>query len=188
MNKLTKSLLITGLAISVFCATGCGEEKKKEEPKKPATTTTTTKTTTTNTTTAAKANRPKDGKNYYYPSYIKDVNDTPAMTPEMTKYIDNFAAKVKLHPSEKGKFVNDSKISKGAKFCNMWFHAKGANFDNKVKFKDSKGKDRYQEEIFHMYMNYDLTKKVPTSVEWVKFERNQANPDGKKTTLMKKKL
>ena len=43
MNKLTKSLLIAGLAISVCCATGFAEEKKKEDPKKPATTITANK-------------------------------------------------------------------------------------------------------------------------------------------------
>lgn len=178
MNKFVK---MTGLALMVagsFALFGCGGDKKPET-KKPATTTNTQKPAAQKP--AAPAEKLPTGAHWRYPGYIKTQADTPKMTPEIQKIVDECFAQAKLHPSEKGLFLNDSKISKSdqRKVRDLWFHAKGANYDSKKKFKNSKGKDVYQQEIFHIYITVDKDTSAVKNWKFAKYVMNPEIPDGK---------
>jgi len=181
MNKYLK---LTGLSLMVAGAlvlSGCGDDKKPA-PKKPETKTTATTNTQKSATPAVK---PADGPNWRYPGYIKSQEDTPKMTPEIQKIVDECYAQMKLHPSENGKLLNDSQISKSdqRKVRDLHFHAKGANYDNKVKFKTSKGKDAYQQEFFHIYVTVDKDTSAVRNWKFAKFVQNAQIPDGKTITI-----
>lgn len=190
MNKTIRGLLAGGVSLALFVSLGCGGDKKEDDKKAPAAPA--AKTTTTTTPAKApevKAERPKDGAHYKYPPYINDVKKTPPMTPEMVKYVDDFYAQVKLRPEAKGKFYNDSKIFyPDEKIHRLHFHEEGANHNRTIKIKDSKGKERYQEEVFHIDMSTQAGTNKLLHVEYRKFERNASNPDGKSTKIMEKKF
>ncbi|MDO4177612.1 MAG: hypothetical protein Q4D21_00305 [Phascolarctobacterium sp.] len=194
MNKYAKYLLIGGMITAFAFAAGCGgDDKKKEEPKKPATTNTQkqtdTKKTTTNNT-AKPAGKLASGPNWVYPAYIKNASETPKMTPEIQKIVDDCYKQMKLHPSANGKLLNDSKISPSdqRKVRDLWFHARGANYNRDIKFKDTKGKDRCQEEMFHIRFIVDKDTSAIKSYKFTKYERNKTVPDGKETVFANKKF
>ena len=129
--------------------------------------------------------KPQDGKYYRYPSYIKDVTKTPKITPEMLKYIDDFASTLEFHPSYNGKFVNDSKINNpNEKYHAIYLYALGPKHNNKVKFKNSKGKEVYQHQVYTINMQSEAATDKLTSVLCSIFEQNPDIPDGKTTYVV----
>ncbi len=182
MNKFAKLLVVSGMVAAMALAAGCGDDKKPAPAKKPATTTTAQKPAAKPATPAVKL---AEGPNWRYPGYIKTQADTPKMTPEIQKIVDECFAQAKLHPSEKGKFLNDSKINKSdqRKVRDLWFHAKGANYDNKVKYKMPNGKEAYQEEHFHIYITVDKDTSAVKNWKFTKYVKDQANPSGKSIVI-----
>ena len=138
MKKQFKYVAAAGLVAALLLAAGCGDDAKDKKPapepdKKVE-------------NVVAKL---QDGKYYRYPSYIKDVTKTPKITPEMLKYIDDFASTLEFPPSYNGKFVNDSKINNpDEKYHAIYLYALGPKHNNKVKFKNSKGKEVYQHQVY----------------------------------------
>ena len=60
------------------------------------------------------------------------------------------------------------------------------NHNRNNKFKNSKGKEVYQQEIYHIRMSVKADTKKVTYVEYSVYEQNEAIPDGKSRTIMKK--
>ena len=98
MKKHFKYLATAGLIAALFLSAGCGDDAKDKKPAPEP------EKKVENVVV-----KPQDGKYYRYPDYIKDVTETPKMTPEIVKYIDDFASTLEFHPSYNGKFVNDSR-------------------------------------------------------------------------------
>ena len=143
MKKQFKYLAAAGLVAALLLAVGCGDDAKEKksapEPEKKV---------------ENVVVKPQDGKYYRYPNYIKDVTKTPKITPEMLKYIDDFASTLKFHPDSKGKFTNNSLIKNPEEkihYINM--SALGPNQNNKIKFKNSKGKEVYQHQVYTINMH-----------------------------------
>jgi hypothetical protein len=99
MKKHFKYLAAAGLIAALFLSAGCGDDAKDKKPAPEP------EKKVENVVV-----KPQDGKYYRYPDYIKDVTKTPKMTPEIVKYIDDFASTLKFHPDSKGKFTNNSLI------------------------------------------------------------------------------
>ena len=111
------------------------------------------------------------------------------MTPEIVKYIDDFASTLKFHPDSKGKFTNNSLIKNPEEkihYINM--SALGPNHNNKIKFKNSKGKEVYQQEGYSINMTIDAATDKLKSVRCSIFEQNPDIPDGKTTYVVKKRF
>ena len=180
MNKFAKLLIVSGMVAAMAFAAGCGDEKKPEPAKKPATT-----AQKPAAKPAAPAEKLPEGPNWRYPGYIKTQADTPKMTPEIQKIVDECYAQMKLHPSEKGKLLNDSQINKNdqRKVRDLHFHATGANHDRNKKFKNSKGKDVYHQEIFHLYITVDKDTSAVKNWKFAKYVMNPEIPDGKSITI-----
>ena len=105
----------------------------------------------------------------------------------MIQYVDDFASTVKLAPSEKGKFLNDSRINRpNEEYHRIWLHANGSNHNRNNKFKNSKGKEVYQQEVYHIRMSVKADTNKVAYVEYSVYEQNEAIPDGKSRTIMKK--
>ena len=94
MKKHFKYLATAGLIAALFLAAGCGDDAKDKKPAPEP------EKKVENVVV-----KPQDGKYYRYPDYINDVTKTPKMTPEIVKYIDDFASTLKFHPDSKGKFT-----------------------------------------------------------------------------------
>ena len=184
MKKQFKYLAAAGLIAALLLAAGCGDDAKdKKEVDKPD--------IKTEQKTDQKAKpvvvRPQDGKYYKYPSHFNDATKTPKITPEMVKYIDDFASTLKFHPDSKGKFTNNSLIKNPEEkihYINM--SALGPNHNNKIKFKNSKGKEVYQQEVYHIRMSVKADTNKVVYVEYSVYEQNEAIADGKSRTIMKK--
>ncbi len=190
MKKHLQYLAAVGVVAALLLAAGCGgdDAKDKKAADKPAVKTSQAAQQAEKKAEAPKV-KPKDGEHYRYPKYIDDVSKTPPMTPEMIKYVDDFYSQIKLHPNEKGKFLNDSKINKpDEKYHRLWFHAYGSKNDNSVKFKNSKGKDVSQQEVYHINMTTEAGTNKITYVEYRVYEQNTSIPDGQSRTIMKKKF
>lgn len=187
MMKCMKYLLVSGMVAAMAFAAGCGDDKKPEPTKKPAATAAQKPAAQKPAAQkpAASAEKLAEGPNWRYPGYIKTQADTPKMTPEIQKIVDECYAQMKLHPSEKGKLLNDSKInaSDQRKVRDLHFHARGANYDNKVKFKNSKGKEVYQEEHYHIYITVDKDTSAVKNWKFTKYVKNQEVPDGKSIVI-----
>ena len=109
------------------------------------------------------------------------------MTPEIVKYIDDFASTLKFHPDSKGKFTNNSLIKNPEEkihYINM--SALGTNHNNKIKFKNSKGKEVYQHQVYTINMQIEAATNKLTSVLCSIFEQNPDIPDGKTTYVVRK--
>lgn len=184
MKKQFKYLAAAGLIAALLLAAGCGDDAKdKKKVDKPDIKT----EQKVDKKAQAPVVKPPEGKYYRYPSYLDDVTKTPEMTPEMIKYVDDFASTVKLAPSEKGKFLNDSRINRpNEEYHRIWLHANGSNHNRNNKFKNSKGKEVYQQEVYHIRMSVKADTKKVTYVEYSVYEQNEAIPDGKSRTIMKK--
>ena len=183
MNKYLK---VTGLALLVMGSVamlGCGDDKKPAQ-KKPA-------TNTTQNQTKAPAEKLAGGPNWRYPSYIKSQADTPKVTPEIQKVVDECFAQCKLQAAENGKFLNDSKISASDQrpIRDLWFHADGANHDTKYNknIKNSKGKMVSAQEVYHIRMQVDKNTSAIKNWSFYKYVVNAENPDGKKIMIKKVK-
>lgn len=181
---MKKYLKLTGLSLMLLGAvmlSGCGDEKKPE-PQKPAATTTTT------TQPTSQQVRVTSGPNWRYPGYIKYQEDTPKVTSEIQRIVNECHAQAKLHASANGKFLNDSKINKNdqRKVRDLHFHAKGVNHNDKIKFKNSKGKEVYQQEVYHIYFTVDKDTSAIKTWRFEKYVVNEQMPDGK--TIILKKL
>ncbi len=190
MKKHLRYLVAAGVAAALLLAAGCGGDdgKDKKAAEKPAVKTSQAAQQTEKKAEAPKV-RPKDGEHYYYPKYIDDVSKTPPMTPEMVKYVDDFYSQIQLNPSEKGKFINDSKIVKpDEKYHRLWFHAYGSNHNTAIKFKNSKGKDVFQQEVYHIEMTTEAATNKVTYLEYHVYEQNTNIPDGQVRVIMKKKF
>ena len=183
MNKFVKMTGISLVIAGSLAMLGCGDEKKPEA-KKPATTTTKPATTQKQTTPAAKL---PEGAHWRYPSYIKNAADTPKVTPEIQKVVDECFAQCKLQAAENGKFLNDSKISASDQrpIRDLWFHADGANHDTKYNknIKNSKGKMVSAQEVFHIRMQVDKNTSAIKNWSFYKYVVNAENPDGKKIMI-----
>ena len=176
MKKHFKYLATAGLIAALLLAAGCGDDAKDKklapEPDKKV---------------ENVVVKPQDGKYYRYPNYIKDVTKTPKITPEMLKYIDDFASTLKFHPDSKGKFTNNSLIKNPEEkihYINM--SALGPNHNNKIKFKNSKGKEVYQHQVYTINMQSEAATDKLTSVLCSIFEQNPDIPDGKTTYVVRK--
>ena len=176
MKKHFKYLATAGLIAALLLAAGCGDDAKDKKPAPEP------EKKVENVVV-----KPQDGKYYRYPDYIKDVTKTPKMTPEIVKYIDDFASTLKFHPDSKGKFTNNSLIKNPEEkihYINM--SALGPNHNNKIKFKNSKGNEVYQQEVYHIRMSVKADTNKVVYVEYSVYEQNEAIPDGKSRTIMKK--
>lgn len=184
MKKQLKYLATAGLLLALLLAAGCGDDAKdKKEVDKPD--------IKTEQKTDQKAKpvvvRPQDGKYYKYPSHFNDATKTPKITPEMVKYIDDFASTVEIHPSYKGKFINNSRIKNpDEKIHYISMHAIGPNHNEKIKFKNSKGKEVYQHQVYTINMQIEAATNKLTSVLCSIFEQNPDIPDGKTTYVVRK--
>ena len=115
------------------------------------------------------------------------MTETPKMTPEIVKYIDDFAATLEFHPSYNGKFVNDSKINNpNEKYHAVYLYAIGPKHNKKIKFKNSKGKEVYQHQVYTINMQIEAATDKLTSVLCSIFEQNPDIPDGKTTYVVRK--
>ena len=115
------------------------------------------------------------------------MTKTPKITPEMLKYIDDFASTLEFHPSYNGRFVNDSKINNpNEKYHAIYLYALGPKHNNKVKFKNSKGKEVYQHQVYTINMQSEAATDKLTSVLCSIFEQNPDIPDGKTTYVVRK--
>ena len=176
MKKHFKYLATAGLIAALFLSAGCGDDAKDKKPAPEP------EKKVENVVV-----KPQDGKYYRYPSYIKDVTQTPKITPEMLKYIDDFASTLEFHPSYNGKFVNDSKINNpNEKYHAVYLYALGPKHNNKVKFKNSKGKEVYQHQVYTINMQIEAATNKLTSVLCSIFEQNPDIPDGKTTYVVRK--
>ena len=178
MKKQFKYLATAGLLVALLLAAGCGDDAKDKkpalEPEKKV---------------ENVVVKPQDGKYYRYPDYIKDVTKTPKMTPEIVKYIDDFASTVEIHPSYKGKFINNSRIKNpDEKIHYISMHAIGPNHNEKIKFKNSKGREVYQHQVYTINMQSEAATDKLTSVLCPIFEQNPDIPDGKTTYVVKKRF
>jgi len=103
------------------------------------------------------------------------------------QYIDDFASTLEFHPSYNGKFVNDSKINNpNEKYHAIYLYALGPKHNNKVKFKNSKGKEVYQHQVYTINMQSEAATDKLTSVLCSVFEQNPDIPDGKTTYVVRK--
>ncbi len=178
MKKHFKYLAAAGLIAALFLSAGCGDDAKDKKPAPEP------EKKVENVVV-----KPQDGKYYRYPDYINDVTKTPKMTPEIVKYIDDFASTLKFHPDSKGKFTNNSLIKNPEEkihYINM--SALGPNHNNKIKFKNSKGKEVYQQEVYSINMTIDAATDKLKSVRCSIFEQNPDIPDGKTTYVVKKRF
>ena len=142
MKKQLKYLATAGLLVALLLAAGCGDDAKDKKPAPEP-----------DKKVENVVVKPQDGKYYRYPSYIKDVTETPKMTPEIVKYIDDFASTLEFHPSYNGKFVNDSKINNpNEKYHAVYLYAIGPKHNKKIKFKNSKGKEVYQHQVYTKWL------------------------------------
>lgn len=184
MKKQFKYLAAAGLVAALLLAAGCGDDAKdKKEVDNPD--------IKTEQKTDQKAKpvvvRPQDGKYYKYPSHFNDATKTPKITPEMVKYIDDFASTVEIHPSYKGNFINNSRIKNPDEQIHyISMHALGPKHNNKVKFKNSKGKEVYQHQVYTINMQSEAATDKLTSVLCSIFEQNPYIPDGKTTYVVRK--
>ena len=184
MKKQFKYLAAAGLIAALLLSAGCGDDAKdKKKVDKPG------------IKTEQKADqeakpvvvRPQDGKYYRYLSHFNDATKTPKITPEMVKYIDDFASTVEIHPSYKGKFINNSRINKpDEKIHYISMHAIGPNHNEKIKFKNSKGLEVYQHQVYTINMQIEAATNKLTSVLCSIFEQNPDIPDGKTTYVVRK--
>ena len=184
MKKQFKYLAAAGLVAALLLTAGCGDDAKdKKEVDKPDIKT----EQKTDQKEKPVVVKPQDGKYYRYPSYIKDVTETPKMTPEIVKYIDDFASTLEFHPSYNGKFVNDSKINNpNEKYHAVYLYALGPKHNKKIKFKNSKGKEVYQHQVYTINMQIEAATDKLTSVLCSIFEQNPDIPDGKTTYVVRK--
>lgn len=85
----------------------------------------------------------------------------------------------------KGKLLNDSKINANdqRKVRDLWFHAKGEKHDNKNKFKNSKGKEVYAQEVYHIYITVDKDTSAVKNWKFAKYVMSPEIPDGKTITI-----
>lgn len=184
MKKHFKYLAAAGLIAALLLAAGCGDDAKdKKKVDKPDIKT----EQKVDKKAQAPVVKPPEGKYYRYPDYIKDVTKTPKMTPEIVKYIDDFASTLKFHPDSKGKFTNNSLIKNPEEkihYINM--SALGPNHNNKIKFKNSKGNEVYQQEVYSINMTIDAATDKLKSVRCSIFEQNPDIPDGKTTYVVRK--
>ena len=178
MKKQFKYLAAAGLLVALLLAAGCGDDAKDKKPAPEP------EKKVENVVV-----KPQDGKYYRYPSYIKDVTKTPKITPEMLKYIDDFASTVEIHPSYKGKFINNSRIKNpDEKIHYISMHAIGPNHNEKIKFKNSKGREVYQQQVYYIYMQSDAATDKLKSVRCSIVEQNPDIPDGKTTYVVNKRF
>lgn len=186
MKKHFKYLATAGLIAALLLAAGCGDDAKdKKKVDKPDIKT----EQKVDKKAQAPVVKPPEGKYYRYPSYLDDVTKTPEMTPEMIKYVDDFASTVKLAPSEKGKFLNDSRINRpNEEYHRIWLHANGSNHNEKIKFKNSKGREVYQQQVYYIYMQSDAATDKLKSVRCSIVEQNPDIPDGKTTYVVNKRF
>lgn len=176
MKKHFKYLAAAGLIAALFLSAGCVDDAKDKKPAPEP------EKRVENVVV-----KPQDGKYYRYPDYINDVTKTPKMTPEIVKYIDDFASTLKFHPDSKGKFTNTSLIKNPEEtthYINM--SALGPKHSNKVKFKNSKGKEVYQHQVYTINMQSEAATDKLTSVLCSIFEQNPDIPDGKTTYVVRK--
>ena len=173
---MSKKLMALLLAAVLLLAAGCGDDAKDKKPAPEP------EKKVENVVV-----KPQDGKYYRYPDYIKDVTKTPKMTPEIVKYIDDFASTLKFHPDSKGKFTNNSLIKNPEEkthYINM--SAIGPKHNKKIKFKNSKGKEVYQHQVYTINMQIEAATDKLTSVLCSIFEQNPDIPDGKTTYVVRK--
>ena len=176
MKKQLKYLTTAGLLVALLLAAGCGDDAKDKKPAPEP-----------DKKVENVVVKPQDGKYYRYPDYIKDVTKTPKMTPEIVKYIDDFASTVEIHPSYKGKFINNSRIKNpDEKIHYISMHAIGPNHNEKIKFKNSKGREVYQQQVYYIYMQSDAATDKLKSVRCSIVEQNPDIPDGKTTYVVRK--
>ena len=176
MKKHFKYLAAAGLIAALFLSAGCGDDAKDKKPAPEP------EKKVENVVV-----KPQDGKYYRYPDYIKDVTKTPKMTPEIVKYIDDFASTLKFHPDSKGKFINNSRIKNpDEKIHYISMHAIGPNHNEKIKFKNSKGREVYQQQVYYIYMQSDAATDKLKSVRCSIVEQNPDIPDGKTTYVVRK--
>ena len=176
MKKHFKYLATAGLIAALFLSAGCGDDAKDKKPAPEP------EKKVENVVV-----KPQDGKYYRYPDYINDATKTPKITPEMVKYIDDFASTVEIHPSYKGKFINNSRINKpDEKIHYISMHAIGPNHNEKIKFKNSKGLEVYQKQVYYIRMQSDAATDKLKSVRCYIVEQNPDIPDGKTTYVVKK--
>ena len=71
-----------------------------------------------------------------------------------------------------------------SKFLSIY--ANGSNHNRNNKFKNSKGKEVYQQEVYHIRMSVKADTNKVVYVEYSVYEQNEAIPDGKSRTIMKK--
>ena len=178
MKKHFKYLAAAGLIAALFLAAGCGDDAKDKKPAPEP-----------DKKVENVVVKPQDGKYYRYPNYIKDVTQTPKITPEMLKYIDDFASTLEIHPSYKGKFINNSRIKNpDEKIHYISMHAIGPNHNEKIKFKNSKGREVYQQQVYYIYMQSDAATDKLKSVRCSIVEQNPDIPDGKTTYVVNKRF
>ncbi len=176
MKKHFKYLATAGLIAALLLAAGCGDDAKDKKPAPEP------EKKVENVVV-----KPQDGKYYRYPDYINDVTKTPKMTPEIVKYIDDFASTVEIHPSYNGKFINNSRIKNpDEKIHYISMHAIGPNHNEKIKFKNSKGREVYQQQVYYIYMQSDAATDKLKSVRCSIVEQNPDIPDGKTTYVVNK--
>ena len=178
MKKQFKYLAAAGLVAALLLAAGCGDDAKDKKPAPEP-----------DKKVENVVVKPQDGKYYRYPNYIKDVTKTPKITPEMLKYIDDFASTLEIHPSYKGKFINNSRIKNpDEKIHYISMHAIGPNHNEKIKFKNSKGREVYQQQVYYIYMQSDAATDKLKSVRCSIVEQNPDIPDGKTTYVVNKRF
>ena len=176
MKKQFKYVAAAGLVAALLLAAGCSDDAKDKKPAPEP-----------DKKVENVVAKPQDGKYYIYPDYINDVTKTPKMTPEIVKYIDDFASTLKFHPDSKGKFTNTSLIKNPEEtthYINM--SALGPNHNKKIKFKNSKGKEVYQHQVYTINMQSEAATDKLTSVLCSIFEQNLDIPDGKTTYVVRK--
>ena len=74
------------------------------------------------------------------------------------------------------------------KYHAVYLYAIGPKHNKKIKFKNSKGKEVYQQEVYSINMTIDAATDKLKSVRCSIFEQNPDIPDGKTTYVVKKRF
>ena len=176
MKKEFKYLVVAGLIAALMLAAGCGDDDKEKQA------------SGTNTVEQTVV-RPPEGKHYRYDRSVNDVTKTPELTPEVIKYIDEFAEFVELSHSEKGKFTNFSKKAKpDAVYDVIKLEGVGVNNDNFTRFKNDRGVVVTKAEIYHIKIMVEIATKKVKYVELSVYERNKSIPNGKTRVIISRTL
>jgi len=197
MNKFLKA---TGLALmlagSMTMLVGCGDNKPA--PKSSSVASSSAKSQAQAKPEQKAAEKPvPTSKLYRFGVHIKDKNQIPTITPEVTAEFEKAAANFDLpakdakHQIEGIWVYKASPISKGAQiFTHWWTLNLDGHHATKFEYTDDKGKTRKLDEqhIGHIEITVDVKTNKMKEVRVYRYDLTEDNPKGAKTEISKQEL